>query len=266
MNNTCEKHPSMDDGYCGGKCCTRIEKLSVIRGSQVILSDIDLHFHCGELTAVIGPNGAGKSTLLKAMIGETKYEGKINFRDATGSRKGRPLIGYVPQRWDFDPTSPLSVQDLYGASLGTSPVWLTGRGKIRQQVLDSLVKVQAEHLVDRRLGELSGGEIQRVLLALALVPLPELLLLDEPVSGIDFTGRELFYRTVAQLREQYDLSIILVSHDLELVARYADRMILLNKTVQCVGTPNDVLVDEGVRRSFGRSILDVNSCQEGNQG
>jgi len=263
MNEICARHPGPTDGQCAGKCCTRISGLSVTRGGHTVLDNIDLHFHCGELTAVIGPNGAGKSTLLKAMIGEARYDGSISFCNAGGSSKDKPLIGYVPQRWDFDPTSPVSVQDLYSVSLGKKPLWLGSRPSLRQEMLDSLAKVQAAHLADRRLGALSGGEIQRVLLALALVPLPELLLLDEPVSGIDFSGRELFYSTVSQLRREFDLSIILVSHDLELVARYADRMVLLNKSVQCVGSPADVLADEGVFRSFGRNVQLTSPCGKG---
>lgn len=249
---SCPKHDLLADGFNCGKCCTKIENMGVTRGKSIILHNVNLHIHCGELTTVIGPNGAGKSTLLKAMIGEIPFHGKLNFHDAAGKKKVMPKIGYVPQRWEFDPSSPVSVRDLFAAGLRVSPVWLTGAKKIRKEIIESLGRVEAEHLIDRRLGELSGGEIQRVLLALALDPLPDLLLLDEPVSGVDFSGRQLFYRTVSQLREEYDLSIILVSHDLQLVGRYADRMVLLDKTVQCVGSPEEVLKDERVLNTFGR--------------
>ncbi|MDD3365227.1 MAG: metal ABC transporter ATP-binding protein, partial [Syntrophomonas sp.] len=111
-----------------------------------------------------------------------------------------------------------------------------------------------EKLIDRRLGDLSGGELQRILLALALDPLPDLLLLDEPVSGIDQLGLEMFFRKVADLRHQYDLSIILVSHDLKLVAQYADRVVFLNQTVQCVGTPEVVFNNEKAIQTFGRVL------------
>jgi zinc transport system ATP-binding protein len=114
--------------------------------------------------------------------------------------------------------------------------------------------VQADHLLDRRLGDLSGGELQRVLLAMALEPSPDLLLLDEPVSGIDVQGKELFYNLVSNLRLQYDLSIILVSHDWSLVSRYADRVVLLDRTVQCSGTPQEVFSNEKILRTYGPSI------------
>jgi zinc transport system ATP-binding protein len=108
----------------------------------------------------------------------------------------------------------------------------------------------------RRLGELSGGEIQRVLLALAMEPVPDLLLLDEPVSGVDFNGRQLFYSIVSDLRRQYDLSIILVSHDIELMRQFADRIIFLDKTILCSGSPEQVLRDDKVLSVFGQLNTD----------
>ncbi|MDD2499123.1 MAG: metal ABC transporter ATP-binding protein [Desulfitobacteriaceae bacterium] len=254
MAVACPKYPLQEKGFSCGKCCTKIENLQVTRGKSVILDGINLHIHCGELVALIGPNGAGKSTLLKALIGEIPYRGRVSFQNSLGRRKAVPTIGYVPQRWDFDFGSPVSVCDLFIASQRIMPVWLAGRKKMRGKISESLRRVQAEHLIDRRLGELSGGEIQRILLALAMEPIPELLLLDEPVSGVDFNGRQMFYRTVSRLRSDYDLSVILVSHDLELVSRYADRMILLNKCVQCVGTPKQVMEDEKVKCIFGRVL------------
>ncbi|ATW27653.1 metal ABC transporter ATP-binding protein [Candidatus Formimonas warabiya] len=239
------------EGINCGWCCTKIQNLSVIRGGRSIIHDINLHIHCGELTAVIGPNGAGKSTFLKALIGEVPYQGNISFLEGDGKRSGKPLVGYVPQRWEFDPGSPVSVQDLFSARHRGWPVWLFRSQKKREETLASLARVQAGHLIDRKLGELSGGEIQRVLLALAMEPIPDLLLLDEPVSGVDFNGRELFYRMVSDLRRQYDLSIIMVSHDLELMKHFADRIVFLEKTILCEGSPEQVLKDEKVLHVFG---------------
>ena len=125
---------------------------------------------------------------------------------------------------------------------------------MRKRVSEDLNRVKAEHLIDRRIGALSGGELQRVLLALALDPIPDLLLLDEPVSGIDQNGLELFYDMVSELRSKNDLSIILVSHDFDLVCRYADRVILFDGTVICNGTPEEVFNDERTRKIF-KTIL-----------
>lgn len=245
------KEPA-DRGACGCLCCTRIEQFGVVLGKYEVLSDVNLHIHCGELTAIIGQNGAGKSTLLKAILGEIPHTGRLTFLDEKNKRTGRPLVGYVPQKLDFDSSSPTSVYDLFAAALSTRAVWFFRPKKLRETILKSLEIVEAGHLLDRRLGALSGGELQRVLLALALEPLPDLLLLDEPVSGVDQKGLQLFYKTVSKLRRDYDLSIILVSHDLSLVAEYADRVALLNnKTIECVGTPEEVFGNEKTEAAFG---------------
>ena len=163
------------------------------------------------------------------------------------------MIGYVPQHISFDSDTPTSVFDLFAACGSKKPAWLFKPANIRKRALEGLAKVKAEHLIDRRLGALSGGELQRVLLALALDPVPNLLLLDEPVSGIDQGGLEMFYNTVFELKNNYDLSIILISHDLEMVAKYADRVIMLNRTVISSGTPKQVFSDEKAMRAFGVS-------------
>ncbi|NLW92606.1 MAG: metal ABC transporter ATP-binding protein [Syntrophomonadaceae bacterium] len=234
-----------------GLCCTTIEDLRVVRGKNVILDDVNLHIHCGELTALIGPNGAGKSTLLKAILGDINHSGRLSYLNAIGGDSVKPVIGYVPQQLQFDPGSPLSVLDLFAAARRRRPVWLGAGRRMQKHAAYQLARVQAEQLLKRRLGDLSGGELQRVLLALALDPMPDLLLLDEPVSGVDQRGLELFYDLVSDLRTQNDLSIILVSHDLGLVARYADRVVFLNRSIQKVGTPQAIFTDPEVIKSFG---------------
>jgi zinc transport system ATP-binding protein len=243
------------EGECCGLCCTKIENFGVAKGAMRILENVNIHIHCGELTAIIGPNGAGKSTLLKALLGEVSHTGELKYLDARGTSGNKPMIGYVPQQLSFDTGTPTSVFDLFIAARSRMPAWLFKPGTVRKRAIEGLAKVRAEHLIDRRLGALSGGELQRVLLALALDPVPNLLLLDEPVSGIDQGGLELFYNTVAELRQNYDLSIILVSHDLELVAKYADRVVLLNRTVISSGTPQQVFSDERTLKSFGISCI-----------
>ena len=236
-----------------GLCCTKLENFGVTIGKTEILSDLDLHIHCGDLTAVVGPNGAGKTTLLKAILGEIGHTGKLSFLDAKDCRRN-PVVGYVPQRLDFDLGAPISVLDLFSACSSSWPVCLGHSRRLRERASASLASVQADHLLDRRLGDLSGGELQRVLLAMALDPGPDLLLLDEPVSGIDVQGKELFYNLVSDLRRQYDLSVILVSHDWSLLSRYADRIILLDRTVQCCGTPEEFFSNEKILRAYGPAV------------
>lgn len=247
----CIHHSQTTPCKCG-LCCTKIEDFGVTRGGNEILRAVNLHIHCGDLTAIIGSNGAGKSTLLKAVLGEISHTGELQFLDTKNKGTTRPIIGYVPQKLDLDSSSPTSVLDSFAAAHTNFPIWFRYPQKIRKRVQESLLRVQGEHLINKRLGTLSGGELQRVLLALALDPIPHLLLLDEPVTGIDQRGLKLFYKTVSTLRENYDLSIILVSHDLNLVAEYADRVAFLNnKTIECFGTPQEVFSNEKVIQTFG---------------
>ena len=234
-----------------GLCCTKLESFGVTIGKTEILRDINLHIHCGELTALVGPNGAGKTTLLRAIMGEAPHSGSLNFLDIKDRHTRKPLVGYVPQKLEFDPGAPISVLDLFSAGLSARPIFLGHSDRQRERAAASLSVVHAEHLLERRLGDLSGGELQRVLLALALDPSPDLLLMDEPVSGVDPHGRELFYNMVSDLRRRYDLSIIMVSHDLAVVARHADRVVFIDRTLQCEGTPAEVFSNENIIRNYG---------------
>ncbi|MBI5805470.1 metal ABC transporter ATP-binding protein [candidate division TA06 bacterium] len=235
-----------------GSCCTKLVRVGVKLGNNVVLEDINLHLHCGQLTAIVGPNGAGKSTLLRTILGEVPHAGHVHFLDFGKKRPDKPFIGYVPQRLEFDPSAPLTVADLFGAALLKRPAWMgLSRGQ-RNVVGEALDTAGAGHLFNRKLGQLSGGELQRVMLALALTPLPDLLLLDEPVSGVDMAGVDAFYEMVSHLRERYHLSIILVTHDLAAVAGFADRMIFLNKKMIAQGSPAQVLGHHLVQQIFGR--------------
>lgn len=249
-----EHHTGIAAHQCG-QCCTNIDRISVTLDRHPVIEDVSLHLHCGELTTVVGPNGAGKSTLLRALLGEVAHEGTIHFLSVFGpGREDAPAIGYVPQHLEFDRFSPFSVCDLFAASLSRFPVPLGCRGGVRQTALSALLNVEAGTLLDRRLGALSGGELQRVLLALSLTPVPNLLLLDEPVSGIDLPGRELFYRTVSDLRRRFDLAILMVSHDLAGIAAVSDRIVFLDRRVVCVGSPKDVLANREFRHAFGLDL------------
>ena len=237
---------------CDIACCTRIEGVSVSIGHQVVLDNINLHMHCGETTAIIGPNGAGKSTLIKAILGEIPHDGSIRFTNRENRTPVSPIIGYVPQMPRFDAQYPATVLDLFVACTSKFPVWLPCPQKLRAEVTACLRAVGMEEQIDRRVGVLSGGELQRVLLALALRPRPNLLLLDEPSSGIDVRGIERYYRTVEDVKEKGDLSVILVSHDPDLIRRYADRVILLCRRVVRAGTPDEVLDSPEYRALLGQ--------------
>ena len=248
-------HPKKKTAGGCGVCCIKIKNFTVKTSDKVILDNVDLHIHCGELTTIVGPNGAGKSTLLKAILGEEKHTGSIFFTNANNQSVARPLIGYVPQQLAFDKDMPITVRDLFQTCLSRRPVWLGRSHRTEMLARESLARFDAEKLLDAKLGVLSGGELQRVMLALALQPMPNLLLLDEPVSGVDQMGLDLFYQMVADLRDKYDMSIILVSHDLELAARYSDRIVLINQKVLLSGTPQEVFSDPVAIKTFGRQVI-----------
>lgn len=248
---------------CKNFCCTKIENFSVTLGSNKILDNVNLHIHCGELTSLIGPNGAGKSTLLKALLGEIKHQGSLKFLGTNDVAFHQPIIGYVPQYLTFDANSPISVLDLFTSCKSPRPSIFNPKKKIRNEVYESLCKVKASHLIDRRLGALSGGEMQRVLLALALDPIPNILLLDEPISGVDQNGTELFYHILMEIKKNYDLSIILVSHDFDLVYKYSDRVALINGTVVCSGTPAQVFNNPATKKLFSLNYNDKSSTSGG---
>jgi len=231
-------------------CCTEIKNFSVKKGNQVILENINLHLHCGDLTAVIGPNGAGKSTLLKAILGEVHHEGTLSFTDEKDRLTRKPTVGYVPQILDFDKTSPVTVRDLFNVTYSNFPIWLKRSKSAEEIAEEALEKVEATGLLDKKLGRLSGGELQRVMLALAITPMPDILLLDEPVSGVDHRGLKIFYDIVSGMRKKYDLTIIVISHDFEFVKKYADKVVLLDKTIKCVGKPNDVFKSDEFQELF----------------
>lgn len=236
---------------CGHSCCLKVQDLSVKIGSNFILNNIDLHIHCGEMVALIGPNGAGKSTLIKAILGQQEHSGIISFA-SPGQRNRKPKIGYVPQSPSFDPGDPISVCDLFACCMSRRPAFWGVSKQMHSRILDCLKRVHGEELIDKRVGTLSGGELQRVLLALALEPLPNLLILDEPLSGVDVEGMETLMDMLDEVRQTYDLSILMTTHDFSMLDRYADQVILLNHSVLRQGAPTEVLASDEFNTVFRR--------------
>ena len=236
-------------GSCGHSCCLRVENVSVKIGTDDILKDVNLHVHCGEMVALIGPNGAGKSTFLKAILGERDFTGVIAFSEP-GQRSRKPRIGYVPQSPNFDPSDPVSVADLFACCMSRRPAFL-GLGKsMRELVLECLDRVHGKDLIDKRVGTLSGGELQRVLLALALEPMPNILILDEPLSGVDIEGMENLMDMLDEIRDLYDLSILMTTHDFSTLPRYADQVVLIDHGIKIQGSPREVLESEAFHTAF----------------
>lgn len=233
-------------------CRIALSHISVSRGGRELLHDVSMHIHCGQLTVLIGQNGAGKTTLVRTLLGELPHTGSISHNDSEGRQLSHITTGYVPQHLLFDREMPVTVEDFLAASFTRRPVWTGISKKTRAEVLRVLDAVDGQALLHRPLGRCSGGELQRVLLALALHPSPDLLVLDEPISGVDHNGMQMFLDTVIRLRQTHHMAILLVSHDLELVRSYADHVVLLDKNVLCQGKPKDVFASPEFARVFGR--------------
>jgi zinc transport system ATP-binding protein len=227
-----------------------IRGVNVYLRKQSILEDITCDIPAGRITAVIGPNGAGKTTLLLAVLGLVPYSGRITFPAFAGAA---PRIGYVPQRLDLDRGLPCTVRDLLVLSLKRGPHWTGIKEPTRKRIREDLDRVGAGRLENRFLGKLSGGEMQRVLLALALEGDPDILLLDEPTAGVDAPGEQLFCDVLSDLQQKRNLTVLLISHDLSVVSNHAEQVICLNKTVRCSGGLS-VLSEENLLKTYGLHI------------
>ena len=238
----------------------KIENATMQFGGVVAVDNLNLEINEGEIVALIGPNGAGKSTLFRSILGQMPYKGNITFtpsggpaiRLADGTVVGgkRPLVGYVPQAPSFDRGDPVSVLDFFTAATAKWPVWLPIPKKYRERAAASLARVHGEDLLDKPMGALSGGQLQRVLLAMALEPVPHILILDEPFSGVDVEGEHQLIAMLDELRTKYDLSIFLSTHDFATLSSFADKVILLNKKVMKKGTPDEMFASPEFYETF----------------
>jgi len=209
--------------------------LSLRHGTQTLLHNVSVSVQAGEIVTVIGPNGAGKTTLLKIVLGLVKPDsGHLKRRD--GLR-----VGYMPQRLPIDPVLPLTVSRLMTLTIRRS------RGAVEA----ALAETGVGHLIDAAVQTLSGGELQRALLARALLADPDLLVLDEPVQGVDFAGETALYQLIGALRDRRRCGVLMVSHDLHMVMAAADRVLCLNRHVCCSGTAETVGQHPEYVRLFG---------------
>ena len=210
------------------------KQLSVIRGNRTLVDRADLTVHAGEIVTLIGPNGAGKTTLVRALLG------LMSFNSGELVQQPGLRIGYMPQKLHIDPSLPLTVKRFL--ALGGSKL---------SAITDALSRTGAHHLLEQHLQALSGGETQRVLLARALLRNPQLLVLDEPVQGVDVAGQAALYTLINELRHELGGGVLLISHDLHLVMANTDTVVCLNGHVCCQGHPSQVTVDPAYLELFG---------------
>ncbi|MCP4790521.1 MAG: zinc ABC transporter ATP-binding protein ZnuC [Gammaproteobacteria bacterium] len=214
------------------------QNILVKRSGRTLIHDVSLDLQAGQITTLIGPNGAGKSTLVRTLLGlQDANAGSIIKQ--TGLR-----IGYMPQKLNLEPTLPLTVQRFLDLGLG--------QHQLAPKLLTKLSKAcRIEHLLTQPMQYLSGGETQRVLLLRALLNSPHLLILDEPVQGVDISGQVAMYELIVDIRDQLGCGILMISHDLHMVAAATDQVICLNQHVCCSGHPQQVSQDPAIIELFG---------------
>ncbi|MGL4209220.1 MAG: metal ABC transporter ATP-binding protein [Candidatus Adiutrix sp.] len=226
-----------------GPWAIEIKNLSVTFGHHQALSSVCAQVPKGGQTVIIGPNGGGKTTLVKSILGQVPTLGQIIFE------KNAPIIGYVPQGLDFDRQMPLTVLEFLSLGLCDFPLWLGAKAKLHPQIIDLLTTVKAAHLINHRLGALSGGELQRVLLASALSLKPEILIMDEPATGVDVYGEQLICELLDSFKTHF--TILMVSHDLPTAKAHADWVICLNRRVIAQGPPEAIFNSPAIAATFG---------------
>ena len=221
-----------------------VDGLTVRFGNEIALSGVSFSVESGEVVAIVGPNGSGKTTLVRAILNLTPFSGTVLIN---GKRVSEALerMGYVPQRFNFDLTVPLTVQEF----LKLPFPHLSERRFSR-----ALLEVDMKGAEDRTLGTLSGGELQRVLIARSLVSNPTLLFLDEPTSAVDLVGTKGFYEIVSHLRKVHGTTVILISHEIHMVYQFADRIICLNRNLICYGKPEESITKEVLEKLYGKDM------------
>jgi zinc transport system ATP-binding protein len=234
-------NPSGSRGQNGSRELVRGANLGVERAGRWLVRHVDLIVREGEIVTLIGPNGSGKSTTAKMILGLLQPdEGEVRF-------EGLPSMGYVPQSLKIDPALPLTVWRLMTLTRSFNLV----------EIEQALGEVGAGHCLNRSVQNLSGGEFQRVLLARAILARPRLLVLDEPVQGVDYAGEIALYELIGSLRDRLDCGILLISHDLHIVMAATDTVICLNGHVCCSGTPQLVANDPEYTALFGARAADT---------
>jgi zinc transport system ATP-binding protein len=230
-----------------------VRGLTVDLGGRRILNGVDADIQRGKITALIGLNGSGKTTFLRSIVREHPFKGDIRFFCGHDHSKHPPEhIGYVPQRLLLDARLPLTVKDFFALSLTRWPLFLGIPTSILEKTEDLLKRVGGMNLMNRQVAKLSGGELQRVLLSLALEPTPELLLLDEPAAGIDFADQKPFYDLLGSINAERGITILIVSHDLSVVSQHSHHVLCLRDgKIVCQGPPSEVLSDSELAKTFG---------------
>jgi zinc transport system ATP-binding protein len=218
-----------------------VKNLRVRLGERDIITGLSFEIYRSECFCIIGPNGAGKSVLLKTLLTLVPYTGEIGWASDV-------KIGYVPQKVDLDLRLPVTIDDLLAAKCAVS-----GAGRTERDEISEALELRRGFL-EARIGQLSGGQLQRVLIGLALLGGPNVLLFDEPTANVDLPGEEHIYEVLNRLQQKYHFTLVVVSHDLTIVDRYATRVLCLNRRNLCIGKPQEVLTAGVLEQLYGSPL------------
>jgi len=214
-----------------------VKNLKVELEARKIIENLSFKVRKGDVLTILGPNGAGKTVLLKALLGFLPYQGEIHWTSNT-------KIGYVPQRLPFIKDIPLSIKEFFKL-----------KGAKEKEIEENLSSVGLNKgFLNKKIGDLSSGQFQRVLIAWSLSLNPQVLLFDEPTTGIDIGGEETIYGLLKKLKKEKDLTILLVTHDLSVVYKFSNYVICLNKCPICQGWPKEILTRETLQKLYGEEV------------
>lgn len=239
-----------------GKLAVDVRDARLSFDGQPVLRGVNLHIPQGQLVALIGPNGSGKTTLLRCLLGLQKLDsGQVRLFGQSDVHKALSRVGYVPQRLSLDRSFILSVREFLSLRLKETQHWFWQRTTHIDQILESeLSELGVKPLLNRPLAQLSGGQLQRVLIAFSLLKKPDLLLLDEPTAGVDTPGEHTFYELIAEVHRRHKLTVVLVSHDLSMVYRHASWVYALNGVICCEGSPEQVMNADSLKEAYGLHV------------
>jgi len=214
----------------------KVKNLSVQLGGEKILENVSFEVKEGEVLTLLGPNGAGKTVLLKTLLGIFPYKGEIIWKKGI-------KIGYVPQRLAFIKNVPMTVEEFFKL-----------KDVSKKETENILKKIGLSEVLEKEVGKLSSGQFQRILIGWALSKDPQVLLFDEPMTGIDIKGEESIYSLLGKLKKERNLTILLVTHDLSVVYKFSDYVICLNRYPICQGKPREILTPEGLEKLYGQEV------------
>lgn len=222
-------------------------------GQVPVLKGVSLSIPVGQLVALIGPNGSGKTTLLRCLLGlQQPDRGSSRILGSSKLEQVLPRVGYVPQKLSLERSFMITVREFLCLRLKQTRNWFwRSRASLDAELVHRLPEIGVRQILDRPLSGLSGGQLQRVLIAFSLLGDPELLLLDEPTAGVDTPGEKTFYELIAQVHRERKLTVVLVSHDLSMVFKHASWVYALNGVVCCEGTPEHVMNAESLKQAYG---------------